>query len=65
MLGVSGERMDRVLEAVLGCSVLVQGCWVVSSHVLFPESNEAAKRNARDYIVRILLINFLINSPPP
>ena len=55
LLGVSGGKvvgvLVGVLEAVMGCAVLVQGCWVVSSHVVFPESNEAAKRNARDYIV--------------
>ena len=42
--------MAGVLEAVMECAVLVQGCWAVSSHVVFPESNKAAKRNARDYI---------------
>ena len=47
LLGVSGGKVVGVLEAVMGCAVLVQGCWVVSSHVVFPESNEAAKRNAR------------------
>ena len=42
--------MAGVLEAVMECAVLVKGCWAVSSHVVFPESNKAAKRNARDYI---------------
>ena len=51
LLGVSGVKMRSVLEVVLSCSVLVQGCWVVSSHLVFPDPNEAAKRNARDYIV--------------
>ena len=42
----------------MGCSVLVQGCWVVDSHVIYPEASDAAKRNARDYIVRMyVLIN--------
>ena len=41
--------MGGVLEAVMGCAVLVQGCWVVASHEIFPDSS---KRNARDYIVR-------------
>lgn len=51
LLGVAGGKMGSVLEAVLSCSVLVQGCWVVASHVIFPDSKEAAKRSARDYIL--------------
>jgi hypothetical protein len=52
LLGVSGGKMAGVLEAVLSCSVLVQGCWVVASDILFPDPSDVAKRNARDYIVR-------------
>ncbi len=52
LLGMSGGKVGSVLEAVIGCSVLVQGCWVVDSHVIYPEASDAAKRNARDYIVR-------------
>ena len=51
LLGVSGSKMRSVLEVVLSCSVLVQGCWVVASSLIFPDPNEAAKQNARDYIV--------------
>ena len=51
MLGVSGSKMGGVLEAVIGCGVLVQGCWVVASHVVYPDPSHSAKRNARDYIV--------------
>ena len=51
LLGMSGGKMREVLEAVMGCGVLVQGCWVVASHVIFPNEADAAKRNAWDYIV--------------
>ena len=53
LLGMSGGKVGGVLEAVIGCSVLVQGCWVVDSHVIFLDASDAAKRNARDYIVRV------------
>ena len=49
LLGVSGGKMGGVLEAVMGCCVLVQGCWVVASHVILPEVEDLGKRNARDY----------------
>ena len=52
LLGMSGGKVGSVLDAVLGCCVLVQGCWVVNSHVIYPDAADAAKRNARDYIVR-------------
>lgn len=52
LLGMSGGKMREVLEAVMGYGVLVQGCWVVASHVMFPDDSDVAKRNARDYIVR-------------
>ena len=52
LLGVSGSKMGSVLEALLNYSVLVQGCWVVASHVIYPDSNEMARRNIRDYMVR-------------
>ena len=39
--------MGGVLEAVMGCAVLVQGCWQVTE--IFPDSSDVAKRNARDY----------------
>ena len=44
LLGVSGGKMGGVLEAVMGCCVLVQGCWVI-----LPEVEDLGKRNARDY----------------
>ena len=47
--GVSGGKMGGVLEAVMGCCVLVQGCWVVASHVILLEVEDLGKRNARDY----------------
>ncbi len=43
--------MGNVLEAVMRCGVLVQGCWVVASHVIYTKPEDAAKRTARDYIV--------------
>ena len=45
--------MASVLEAVLSCGVLVQGCWVVASQVLYPDPSDTAKRTARDYMVRL------------
>ena len=53
LLGVSGGKMASVLEAVLSCGVLVQGCWVVASQVLYPDPSDTAKRTARDYMVRL------------
>lgn len=54
LLGTPSGKKGEVLEALMGCGVLVQGCWVVSSHVLYPDSGDAAKRKARDYIVSCL-----------
>ncbi len=48
LLGVTGQS-GGVLKAVQACGVLVQGCWVIKSDLLYPE--DQAKRNARDYIV--------------
>ncbi len=50
LLGVTGQS-GSVLKAVQACGVLVQGCWVVKSDLLYPE--DQAKRNARDYIVSV------------
>lgn len=43
--------MGAVLEALMSCAVLVQGCWVIASAVLYPDTSQIARRNARDYIV--------------
>ena len=51
MLGVAGGGVTSVCEAVRGCAVLVQGCWVVSSQQIFPGEENSTKRNTRDYIV--------------
>ena len=51
MLGVMGGGVVSVCEAVRGCAVLVQGCWVVSSQQIFPGEENLLKRNSRDYIV--------------
>ena len=52
MLG--GRSKAGVLcEAVQGCAVLVQGCWVVRSEVLYAGEEGRAMRNARDYIVSV------------
>ncbi|XP_064406985.1 DNA-directed RNA polymerase III subunit RPC5-like [Halichondria panicea] len=48
LLGVTGQS-GGVLKAVQACGVLVQGCWVIKSDLLYPE--DQAKRNARDYIL--------------
>ena len=53
LLGVMGGGVLSVCEAVKNCAVLVQGCWVVSSQLLFPGDENASKRNSRDYIVRV------------
>ena len=43
--------MGAVLEALVSYAVLVQGCWVVASTILYPDAAQVARRNARDYIV--------------
>lgn len=50
LLGVTGQAAG-VLEAVKMCGVLVQGCWVVRSDLVYPQPEDKNKRNARDYIV--------------
>jgi len=52
LLGGRGQA-PALLEAVQGCGVLVQGCWVVSSKVVFPEKESSMLQNARDYIVSV------------
>jgi len=52
LLGGRGQA-PALLEAVQGCGVLVQGCWVVSSKVVFPEKESSLLQNARDYIVSV------------
>ena len=56
LLGVSGAKVGGVLQAVQECGVLVQGCWVLASHVTFPQQEQAAERNARDYIVSLCML---------
>ena len=51
MLGISGSHRGAVLEALMQHAVLVQGCWVVASTVLYPDPPQAPRRAARDYIV--------------
>jgi len=53
MLAISASQRGAMLEALVKHAVLVQGCWVVASTVLYPEGTEAAKRSARDYIVGV------------
>ena len=53
MLATSASQRAAVLEALIKHAVLVQGCWVVGSGVLYKEDAEAAKRSARDYIVGV------------
>ena len=50
LVGGRGQATP-LLEAVEGCGVLVQGCWVVGSEVLYPGRGESAQCNVRDYIV--------------
>ena len=47
-----GEHSETLLETVQKCGVLVQGCWVVSSEVVFPEEADLHHRSSRDFIVR-------------
>lgn len=42
-----------LLEAVQECGVLVQGCWVVASEVVYPGEGSSMLRSARDYIVSL------------
>ena len=49
---VGGQsQATPLLEAVEGCGVLVQGCWVVGSEALYPGKGGSAQGNVRDYIV--------------
>lgn len=45
-----------LLEAVQECGVLVQGCWVVASEVVYPGEGSSVLRSARDYIVRCVCL---------
>ena len=45
------SQATPLLEAVTGCGVLVQGCWVLGSEVLYPGEGGRVQRNIRDYIV--------------
>ena len=46
-----------LLEAVQECGVLVQGCWVVASEVVYPGEGSSMLRSARDYIVRCVCLS--------
>lgn len=58
-----GTDQSLVLKAVQQVAVLVQGCWVVKSEVLYPKSTFSAHNNspadvmcrARDFVVSIFL----------
>ena len=52
LLGGRGQA-QALLEAVQGCGVLVQGCWVVGSPVVYPGKESSMLQNARDYIVSL------------
>ena len=45
------SRASALREEVQKCGVLVQGCWVVSSDVVYAGEAVRGLRNARDYIV--------------
>ena len=47
-----GAHSDALLDIVQKCCVMVQGCWVVSSEVVFPDEANVSRRSSRDYIVR-------------
>ena len=47
-----GDHSETLLDTVQKCAVLVQGCWVVSSEVVFPEEADLPRRSSRDFIVR-------------
>jgi DNA-directed RNA polymerase-3 subunit RPC5 len=44
-------QLPAYLEALQQHGVLVQGCWVVSSHTLYPSEMHASLRDARDYLL--------------
>lgn len=50
MLGRGKTERGSVLEDVQKCSLLVQGCWVIQSALLYPKECSHL-RNARDYVV--------------
>ena len=53
LLGVSGGKMGGVLEAVMGCCVLVQGCWVVASHVILQELGRRSEKEKCQRLYRL------------
>lgn len=44
-------HLPAFLDALQQHGVLVQGCWVVGSHLLYPSENQTTLRSARDYLV--------------
>jgi hypothetical protein len=44
-------QLPAYLDALQQHGVLVQGCWVVGSHLLYPSDNQATLRSARDYLL--------------
>ena len=61
LLGVTGQAAS-VLEAVKGCGVLVQGCWVVRSDLVYSRPEDSHKKNARDYIVSCSISTVVIST---
>ena len=47
-----GTHSECLLDIVQKCGVLVQGCWVASSEVVFPDEADISRRSCRDFIVR-------------
>ncbi len=59
LVSILGGRSQAgaLCEALEGCGVLVQGCWVVRSEVLHPGEEGKSLRMARDYIVSAWQLN--------
>ena len=50
LLGGKGSA-SAILDTLKTCAVLVQGCWVAGSNLLFSEESEHVRVNNRDFIV--------------
>ncbi len=56
MLG-GRSQAGALCEALDGCAVLVQGCWVVRSELLHPGDEAKYLRRARDYVVSLTSVS--------
>ena len=55
-------QLPAYLDALGQYGVLVQGCWVISSHLLYPGDTQTTLCNARDYLVSCIYIMLCISN---